>query len=442
MELREPNTEVGSVCYLKLDQLTPAWRQAVLVQVGRKRDRQVLAVRVTREELKARQLEAAFETQDAPFLLVEGKREQLRASCAGRHRALELEADDVLHHGQEALNAGDMQFVTASEDLEPPASAGRTSQAAAMCERSSGSEDESEEDGVLRLLMEAQRKNAGPSTGRDSREKRPGDKPEKRGRYAMLKGKQNTQPETTPLEKVLAQQPAGVDLNALVSLEILRTLKGKGVSKKRGSAVAESRSSSVSSSEESSSSKDKPRGAGKALRDYRREHAQMKKHPLRHVKRYVAEAEETLGICADTGYNLTDYTKKLHWGKNRSLMRVHYVGNRVLQTLLQDKPKLAALQLVQLLRALYQVNLDQGSWRAASLLMEHQDPLERPRFGGEPQQLEHIATYLKAMDDLEKRSSHSTWREPEEDTKAGRDPDGKGKSRKGKKQKEGEAKTE
>jgi hypothetical protein len=35
------------------------------------------------------------------------------------------------------------------------------------------------------------------------------------------------------------------------------------------------------------------------------------------------------------------------------------------------------------------------------LLLGHQDPLERPRFGGEPDQLEKIASYLKAMDDLE-----------------------------------------
>ena len=60
--------------------------------------------------------------------------------------------------------------------------------------------------------------------------------------------------------------------------------------------------------------------------------------------------------------------------------------------------------------------------------MQHLDPLEKQRFGGEPSQLEHIASYLKAIQDLEKRSL------------GGADPgeDGGKKGKKGKKQKEDE----
>jgi hypothetical protein len=62
--------------------------------------------------------------------------------------------------------------------------------------------------------------------------------------------------------------------------------------------------------------------------------------------------------------------------------------------LLQNKPELAALELVQLLRAIHQTCLDQGSWKASWLLLRYQDPVDVPRFGGEPQDLERVAGYL------------------------------------------------
>ena len=55
------------------------------------------------------------------------------------------------------------------------------------------------------------------------------------------------------------------------------------------------------------------------------------------------------------------------------------------------------------------------------------DPLERPKFGGEAQDLEIIASYVRAMGDLEKRSkSHA---ETDEEAKEWRKK-GKGKGKK------------
>ena len=97
--------------------------------------------------------------------------------------------------------------------------------------------------------------------------------------------------------------------------------------------------------------------------------------------------------------------KKAELGKKqRSLLRIHYAASEVLQTLLQNKPELAALELVQVLRAIHQTCLDQGSWKASWLLLRYQDPVDVPRFGGEPQDLERVAGYLDALQKLEKRS--------------------------------------
>ena len=151
----------------------------------------------------------------------------------------------------------------------------------------------------------------------------------------------------------------------------------------------------------------------------------MKQKPLKNVRRYIKEIEEIMGVGPEIAYNISDFTKKVQWGKQKGLMRTHFAISELLQTILRGDHDQAALQAVQILRALYQCNLDGGSWKAASLLMSHPDPLDRVRFGGEPAQLESVASYLKAMQELEKRSTNLVDRQEEDG--------GKGKKGKGKK---------
>ena len=117
-------------------------------------------------------------------------------------------------------------------------------------------------------------------------------------------------------------------------------------------------------------------------------------------------------------------SKKINWGKNKSLYRIHFALSEILQMQARGKPERASLMIVQLLRAVHQVALDQGSWQAASLLLSHTDPMERQRFGGEPEQLERIASYLKAVSELEKRSLQNA---PKEDN-PNPNPKGRGKN--------------
>ena len=115
---------------------------------------------------------------------------------------------------------------------------------------------------------------------------------------------------------------------------------------------------------------------------------------------------------------------RLSWGRQRPLLRVHFAVSEVLQTLLRNQPEQAALELVQLLRAVHQCSLDQGSWKTAWLLLRYTDPVEVPRFGGEPQELERVAGYLKALENLEKKAKGAAKGERNEDEEK------KGKSKK------------
>ena len=421
--------KAGSLTFITLEDFKPAWRQAVVEKVGRK-GAIYLAVRVTESEAKEKESEFTFfELEGARFVLVEGPQSKTRSKCTQPHRALEHEAAVVVAKALELLEAEEVCFATASEELIEDK--GQKTVTPPKREDSSGSsatEESGESDGedLLRMLNKASRaRNVAPGGAMSSGDV---DKPSKssKSRYPLLdnsgsKGKKDSS--SSSLEKLLQLQLAGGSnlmsgdqINALLQMEILKTLKGKGHSEKE--ITKGSSDSSASDGDSSSDSKEKLRGAGKAMR-------------------YIRDVEETLGVSRDTPYLLTDFTRKISWGKHRTLMRLHWATSDTLQLLLRGKVDRAALQLTQTLRALHQCALDNGEWRTAWLLLHLPDPAERPKFGGDAHQLEVVASYVKAMSELEKKSKVPPTLTPG-DTTAPSKGNKKGKNRKNQNADEGE----
>ena len=425
--------EVGEQAFLRLDGFDPSWRQSLVVVSHRKRNKLVCIVRVLDQEISGIHDQVTFfELGGSKYILVEGRSEQLRRTCSQPHRALEQTPDRLLARCQEVLEQDGLLYLTASEDAEDFAPKSKTKPK----ELDSSSEDRSDEglseegDAVLRLLSKASKSGQDTGIAKGSKERSA-----PKERFPLLKGEKNKEAEAVDLDKLLAQalstsNPASssTGLNTLISLELLKAIKGKSRTKRTNLLAQEDEDTLSSSDDEQEDIK--LTGAGKALRNYRRGHKMMRKRLLlRHVRRYIEEVESVMGVSPEVPYRISDYTKRINWNKQKSLMRVHFAVSELLESILKGKHNIAALQAVQLLRACHQSSLDQGSWKAASLLLGHQDPLERPRFGGEPDQLEKIASYLKAMDDLEKRSKINQPSPPEADP--AKKQKGKGKPRKG-----------
>ena len=352
--IRQEDREAGDSVFLKLDHYDPAWRQALVVRKASRLGRLILA-----------------------------KRNQTRDSCAHPHRALEIGTEPLLEACQAKMESEDLHFVTASEDVAPE---GAKKSLEVMS--SDSSDVESEDDEIYGMLKAAKKSKPDRATGSADRIDKSGSKTH---RYPLLESSsKNMTSGRTHLEKLLEKSvvsgngdPTGANISALVNLELLKLLKGK---KKDRMQLETDNSSADDTDPSTSDSQDskRTRGAGKALKDFRHGHRRMKRKPLKHVRKYVREVESHLGVTAQSPYRLTDYSRRLSWGKQKSLMRIHYAVSELLQVLLKGKVERAALQAVQLLRALHQVCLDQGSWQAASLLLAHVDPLERPKFGGNP----------------------------------------------------------
>eukprot|EP00438_Fugacium_kawagutii_P011551 Skav235005 [mRNA] locus=scaffold276:29989:31329:+ [translate_table: standard] len=409
----------GTTCFLKLDSFEPPWRQAVLLAEVSSGKKLIFAVRLSAGEARSEEAKkfSLFDCSGERYILVEGTQAQVRTSCPREIRGLEIPAYQVFAAGKETLEQSpDLVYATASEELEVNPPAGRTTRLRtklgdSSSEDSAEEEDEASEDDLFRML----RKAAKAGTGRDtSLEKDARSSKAAKSRYPLLgeKGKpRNDASASSSGVEALLQQSLSTgslaltpeNVNALISMELLRTLKSKP-RKTRSSARSDGPDVSDGSSLESSSSHGKKGGASRALRNYRRGHRSMRKNPGRHIRRYIKEVEEFLGATRETPYQLSDFTRRLNWGKQKSLLRVHFAISEALQTLLRNQPELAALELVQLLRAVHQTCLDNGSWRASWLLTRHPDPCDVPRFGGEPQELERVAGYLDALQKLEKRS--------------------------------------
>ena len=107
----------------------------------------------------------------------------------------------------------------------------------------------------------------------------------------------------------------------------------------------------------------------------------MFRKPLRYVKLYVKEVEKELG-AEDRPYKLSEYGRKVQWGKQRSLQRCHFMLSEILTRLLKGQVEKAALQTVLCLRSIHQAAID-GTWDIAWLLTHLPDPWTKPRGEGE-----------------------------------------------------------
>eukprot|EP00438_Fugacium_kawagutii_P015755 Skav233444 [mRNA] locus=scaffold1486:342746:344071:- [translate_table: standard] len=420
----------GDTTFIRLEGFQPEWRQAAVISLG-PGGKLLLAVRAEADELEL-QTYSSFElaSERGKFILVEGDTKRIRSSCPFPYKSLEVEGKKLLTNARVLEEQESVTFATASEDLPEKEARGKASlKPLDVGSQSESSEESGESDeGIAGLLRRAERLQRDKGISSEQRE----GKKKKKDRYPLLENKGASQQLALPrssLDDLLprvaaAGSPHNVDLNALIQLEVLKELRGRSRSKK--SRQEEEDGQSMSSRDSSSSMEgERLRGAGKALRAYRRARRHKRRNPLKYVKRYIKDVEDQLGVTDQSAYKLIDFTKRLQWGKFKTLMRFHYALSEILQELLRGKADQASLQVTQLLRATHQAALDNGEWKTAWLLLDMPDPVEKPRFGGEVQDLETVAAYVKAMHDLEKKSKAWGPQKPQEDEEG--NPKGKGK---------------
>jgi hypothetical protein len=178
------------------------------------------------------------------------------------------------------------------------------------------------------------------------------------------------------------------DLNTLIQLEILRALQ---------------RGEDDGSSAFLPSSEGGAKGVAKSLKTLHQVKREIHTRPAELISEYIEKVKESMGVYPGQVWTLGDYNRRLPWGKHRSLQRCHFMMCEIF-TLMDSGRSMEAQALVcQCMKSLHQTAIDQGDWSLSWHLSTLRDPFQRTRFGGSERELEAIASYTRAIDDLEQR---------------------------------------
>ena len=191
------------------------------------------------------------------------------------------------------------------------------------------------------------------------------------------------------------------DLNLLIQLELLRVLGTRREDLELGPL--------------GSPTEGGHRGVERSLRSLHQMKNEIHRRPQGLVTEYINKVREILGVVDGQVWTFSDFNKRIAWGKHKGLQRMHFMLGEVL--VLMDSGRVAEAEALvcQCLKATHQAALDDGDWRVAWHLTGLRDPLLRQRWGGTERELETIAAYSKAMEDLATRMKKEHGRDTEAD---------------------------
>ena len=134
------------------------------------------------------------------------------------------------------------------------------------------------------------------------------------------------------------------------------------------------------------------------------------RHPDKIVRQYLHHCRTLLGVRDDREvWALRDVSQRLllQFHRHRGLFRIHYCLSEILELSHRGEKQLSDAYLVQLLKAIHQVSLDDGRWGHAGLLLPSENPLARPEFGGDMSELMDVLSYTKAVRDLKNTAANN-----------------------------------
>ena len=109
---------------------------------------------------------------------------------------------------------------------------------------------------------------------------------------------------------------------------------------------------------------------------------------------------QKLRVRPGQNWSYEDYWKTLPVGRHKTIGRILFVLQEVIEYLDLGQPDIAFATVVQLFKALHQFLVDGGSWKAAWLLTLMEDPYGEEEFGGTSEELAVVGGHLKASAEL------------------------------------------
>ena len=221
------------------------------------------------------------------------------------------------------------------------------------------------------------------------------------------------QPGAAPLQPGGLQMPGGLDVSTYIQMEMLQQLRKM----KKGKSHSDSDESG------SDGGDDQDRSSSK-LRNILRLRRRVRKHPLRIVTKYRQRCLDKAGITVMPGGTLSAPFAHPHvslriretFGKMVGLWRCHYSVAQVLEHLEHRRVEQAAATCCQILKAIHQTALDQGSWNNSMVLLPWDDALRPDIFGGDPDEMMAAAQWNRGIRDLQSQVGASVRQQQQQQT--------------------------
>ena len=404
-EIGGASAVLGQVAFVKLaPQFKDAkWREALIISSGSSSGWCRAAVRaVNRQEIDEGL--SSVKVGGETFFVLECPIHQLRVGCDERCLKLRAESSEIMSAVRELLTSGesDLQFATASE----PDQRSRRRVPVEKAEESSSSNSSDSNDALEDWFKKAKKNWQGGGIGSEKlQETETGYRKSKRFPLLEKKPEEKKKPGLDHAQLLEGLKMGEDPLRTLVTLQLAQSLGNFNKSGRKQRDQSHSSATSDSAESESGSersSRRRTKGHARAIEDYRAGKRRMFKKPMKYVRKYVRETERNLG-AVDRPFRLSEAGRKVSWGKQKSLQRVHYMMSEILELLLKNKVEKACLQTVLCLRSIHQAAIDQD-WAVAWMITHLDDPFTRQRWGGDAEELGHIAAYLKSMAELEKNT--------------------------------------
>lgn len=431
--------EPGKLAYLCLAATfdKPRWRQVTVVSVGEEWIRVILRARRAGEVADHF---TTFSLDGKTFFLAEVRRHQLQAFHEGECLDLAMDVSTLVSKGRTLVESDEeVTYATASDTQQMPSTnRPRRSKPEPVSSSESGSE-ESDLEMVLGKLKKSW-------LGEDTRSAKEPVRSKAKERYPLLteaKSQKASGSKESPIQEALLKslKKGGDPLQAMLAMQMSEKFEKKHQSRRSRSRSSSRSSSRSESSNESTRRHHKTKGHARAIEEYQAARKRMRRKPLHYIKQYIKEVEEELGVEGGKAYTLHDFGRKISWGKQRSLQRMHYLLSEILALLLQKKYERASLQTMLGLRALHQTALDQGDWSLSWMLTHLPNVWDRKQWGGSAEELANVASYLRSMEELNKNAEKARnaqfrdYQNPSEQPnlpkpgKGGKDQKGKGKGK-------------
>ena len=191
-----------------------------------------------------------------------------------------------------------------------------------------------------------------------------------------------------------------IDPQALASLEMLKLIREMREDERRRR-MEETDDSDLFSPSRSAS------GLGRAIAGMTRHRARIKEYPRKVIDEFRQDSMLELNVRPGESWAFPDLAKRISWGHFQGLQRCYILFANILELLEQGQPLQAQALTVQSMKATHQCVLNNGNWKLGWPLTGIQDPLTRRKFAGSATELELMANFVQAEEEVEKKSKGS-----------------------------------